>query len=474
MVDAGYVPVRTYLLSGLALFALLSARPAEAVIVDFVNGAGTTPVDTSPVNTTAPVDPEGDPGPGWYRTSSNISSIYLGNQWVLSAAHVGVRDIVLPGGTFEVVPNSDIILTNTSGFGLSSGSESDLRMWRIKPESTSGLKPEDADPNLAADAFGDGLVRIAQSKPTLGTEVRMIGAGRDRIINANDPNGHTLDTSQNGTFPGIRVDVPPQGSPPSVVATYNVKTWGTNRIDNANLIPGINSGFNVTQFGLIAQGGRGVVSQLVQFDSDLYSYTDTHNPSSDTPTEFEAQGAADDSGGPVFFKQNGEWVLAGVMHAISTTVSPAPPGRLAAFGNVTILSDLSQSNYRNQIEALLNNDFSGVSTNLTGYSINGDLNLDGVVSGDGAGNPEDDDVAAFVAGWRHTQDEADVYSWQKGDLNLDGTTDLEDFQLLRDAFNGTVSAAQFQSLLAVSPTPEPTAAALFVAALACTPARRRR
>ena len=61
----------------------------------------------------------------------------------------------------------------------------------------------------------------------------------------------------------------------------------------------------------------------------------------------------------------------------------------------------------------------------------GDVNLDGIVNGDGSGLPEDDDVSAFIAGWLNEEETAGIVSWQLGDLNQDAITDLFDWTILR-------------------------------------------
>jgi len=63
--------------------------------------------------------------------------------------------------------------------------------------------------------------------------------------------------------------------------------------------------------------------------------------------------------------------------------------------------------------------------------IAGDVNLDGVVNGNGQGDPTVDDVAAFRAGWRHEQPIGDANSYALGDLNQDGVTDFSDWSILR-------------------------------------------
>ena len=474
-------------LVALALMLLaLSVAPARAVVVDNVTVSGgvlnsSTPAgdvaDSLPIVTTAPSD-----DPGWYRTPTNRSAIYLGNQWVLSATHAGFGRVDLPGGSYEVIPNSDIILTNPTTFdGESASSASDLRLWRINTDTATGLTPEAADANLAADAFGTGLVQLPDSAPNLGTEVLMIGRGRARETNPGDTFGHFHYPSNN--LNGFEIDTNDNN---------RIKTWGANRVARDSLFE---SGGDPDNQFLLTDLARDIIGQVTQFSSNVTPFG-----GQDATVAFEGQGAGGDSGGPVFFKENGDWKLAGVMHAI--TQQSGQPNRSVVFGNLTIFSDVSQAHYKNQINALLANDFeaysifaldrdgvadangdglldeaeriaaldtnedgevsaaeraAGTLTNFTGYSLNGDINLDGVVNGDGSGSILTDDVSAFVAGWRHEQATGDIQSWKQGDLNLDGTTDLADFALLRNALGGSVSAAQFTSLLnaGTNTIPEP-------------------
>ncbi|MBX3435329.1 MAG: alkaline phosphatase family protein [Pirellulales bacterium] len=93
----------------------------------------------------------------------------------------------------------------------------------------------------------------------------------------------------------------------------------------------------------------------------------------------------------------------------------------------------------------------------------GDVNQDGVVSGDGSGPPESDDVAAFVRGWLTTGHGSVAEAYAHGDLNLDRVTDLADWIIL----NRLDPAAGLAVMRALSPSvPEPTGLALGAVALA--------
>ncbi|MEM6330607.1 MAG: hypothetical protein AAF790_10200 [Planctomycetota bacterium] len=439
--------------------SVLAAGPAEAVVVDFLASDGVTvPSSPAQVNTTAPPD-----DPGWYRSLEDASGIYLGNQWILTASHLRqVSDpftsVTLPSGTYDVIPNSRIYLSNPASFdGEALTPESDLMMFRLALPPGTDDRPEDVDPNLAADPFGTGLVQLASAPPAVGTEILMIGRGASRRTNTDDPAGHFDDLDGNRS--GFRV------------RNTRIKTWGTNRVADDSDFQN-NSDSNIAFIATI--GNRDVIGQYTVFDSDLDNLQNV-----DTPTTYEARAAGGDSGGPVFFHENGQWVLGGIMHAV-TLVTENTPSNEVPFGTGTVFTDISQPHYASQINALLANDFdlfeqvSGVSTDFVGYSIAGDINLDGVVSGDGTGDAATDDLAAFVAGWKYEQDTADIRSWVQGDLNQDGVVDLADFAELRAAYGGQINAGQLGALLSLGAVPEPSGCVLAGLAAGFAAGRRRR
>ncbi|QDT73030.1 LamG-like jellyroll fold domain-containing protein [Lacipirellula limnantheis] len=99
----------------------------------------------------------------------------------------------------------------------------------------------------------------------------------------------------------------------------------------------------------------------------------------------------------------------------------------------------------------------------------GDLNQDGVVSGNGKGPAATDDVTAFVQGWLTSNHPTVAESYFKGDLNLDRTTDLKDWIIL-----SKLNPAMAQAALAGLAIPEPAAGGLAALAVAAIAAYRRR
>lgn len=94
--------------------------------------------------------------------------------------------------------------------------------------------------------------------------------------------------------------------------------------------------------------------------------------------------------------------------------------------------------------------------------IPGDVNLDGVVSGDGTGPIESDDVSALIRGWRTTGHPDARSQIMHGDLNLDGTTDWLDWHILRTNHPG---GSNLSLGAAGGPVPEPSTVAMLAAVL---------
>ena len=126
------------------LLPLLFTAPAQAVLIDSGDGTG---------NTTAPAD---DPGFGHVGKKSTLSVIYVGYGWVLSAAHVGLGDVVLGGVTYPALSGSRIVLIH------SGTTQADLELFRIDPA-----------PSLPP-------LPIRASEPAVDDPVIMIGNGRNR------------------------------------------------------------------------------------------------------------------------------------------------------------------------------------------------------------------------------------------------------------------------------------------------------
>ncbi len=411
---------RTPLGALVAACVLVHAAPSSALVVEDMSGTTVAPADD----------------PGWSSvTNQGRQFVYLGDAWALSVFHVGVpgvsESLHFPGGPFNIIKNQSFIVRNPTGSGLST--DTDLRLIRIN-----------GDPGTPP--FTLASQPIFESTPLTQREVTIIGHGPSRQNYQAQWNVQVVPGDHNdiwtevfsptvGTYQGYRAVNPDD----------DLKRWGTNQIADEDPIFGGNDndlrGTLQIQLGV---GLRDVVSMFTQFNS----------PSQGGLAQ-EAQVVAGDSGSAVFYKRNAAWELIGVVNALYSTYENQSSSN-AVYGNYTTFADLSY--YHNEIMNIINAN--------PNYSLIGDINLDGSVSGNGTGPAASDDVTAFIAGWGYNNDTGlgTITSWKSGDLNRDGTTDVDDFFLLRNALNGEISAAALNSLFGGAVVPEPAAFLLAMVA----------
>jgi hypothetical protein len=249
-----------------ALCAVWIGHPAFAVVIDTGDGTG---------NTSAPPD-----DPGWANVGAigNLTGVYLGDSWVLTANHVGDSAIVLQGITYQPLTGSRVRLET------SPGSKADLIVYRIQ-----GRPPL---PSLV----------LSDTTPGLGDEVTMIGNGWNRDASLTYWDVDWLEVS------------PP---PPAVFTGYkrtNGRTlrWGRNILTATDLD--------------IVIGGSTTRSFEVIFDLSG-GVTD------------EAQAMSGDSGGAVFIKRGAQWQLAGILFAIG--IFENQPNGTAVFGQTSNSADVA-------------------------------------------------------------------------------------------------------------------------------------
>lgn len=217
-----------------ALHLLLSS--AHALVL-----GGNLPAQESP--------PADDPGWNNVIAVNGSSGVYLGDQWIITAAHVGASGVTIGGNSFSVQPGTIVRLKHIDG-----ASPTDLLMFRLS-----------AAPALPA-------LSVVSDPLADGSQVTMVGLGRRRGA----PVGYTFEwvpTASDPIFVGYSWDT-------------NVKGWGRNRTNS--------------------------IVDVTYDDSTVRLYETVFDEGPEAEAD-EAQGALHDSGGALFAKVGGSWKLAGVM-----------------------------------------------------------------------------------------------------------------------------------------------------------------
>ncbi len=239
--------------------ALLWAGQADSVLLAAADGTG---------NTSAPAD---DPGFSNVGALAGATAVHLGNGWVLTANHVGAGSPIFGGVAYPVVAGSTVQLRSPDS------ALADLRMFRVNP--TPPQPP----------------LRVYPSAPLPGTDVVMIGRGRDR----GEP------TIWNGIGGWLHA------------ATSSMR-WGTNRVSASSL-------------------------DVLGTRAFEMSFSERR------ATTWEAQATTGDSGGAVFLQYGGAWYLAGILYAVGPF--EGQPSDTALFGNASYAAQLSD--YHAEVSALL-------------------------------------------------------------------------------------------------------------------------
>jgi hypothetical protein len=237
-----------------------------------------------------------DPGFNYVGQVNGSTGVYLGNNWVLTANHVGTGNFLLGGVTY----NYD----GTNSYQIGGV---DLRLFRLS--SSPGLTP----------------LKLATSTPALNQDVVMIGAGRSP--NSTTPTTWYVDKDpvdwvwQTAPFTGF--DAIYDGW---TTNSTKVVRWGT------NVVEAIWSNQSYSSYGPM---------NMIMTDFDAYWGA----------TPFESQAVFNDSGSGLFVENNGSWELAGTIVTV-VNHKDQPNGSLSAiFGNMTAAIDLSH--YESEINTYM-------------------------------------------------------------------------------------------------------------------------
>lgn len=431
---------------------------------------------------------QGDPG--WNNVSASGSNyVYLGDGWVLSARHVGYNSangvqFQTESGpvTFHRISGSyyldygygpagshNYAVSNPASVQLENGQSmtladsvgtnfTDLQLFRI-----------DGDPGLPT------LTIASQASPSLPSNFSRTnapqvvlmsnGAGRVaaqtqwNVTQISQDNWVWNQTAGAGTHQGYFSDA------------IRAKRWGTNRLaDPRPNGSGDPSDPGATDYSSLFSSGNGIISDTAgvfklktpdgvtrDIIAMMTVFDQQGQPGAVT---LETQAIPGDSGSAVFYKNGSQWQLAGIVNA--TFNYEDQPVSTAVYGNATLFTDLSYYYYPDQLNGQphpneYSRSISDIIRSHPDYSVMGDVNLDGEVTGNGTGPATTDDVTAFVAGWGYDNGPGpgNITSWMSGDLDRDGDTDVYDFLQLRDALNGQISGAVLTALFGSSGVPGP-------------------
>jgi len=274
-----------------ALFLALISFNGEAFALIITSGDGSG-------NKTAPGDDPGFANIGRKVPGQGAGTfIYLGNKKVLTAAHIGLNDVVFGGVTYSAVGGSSVQLQNPDT------SQTDLVIFEIA-----------ADPGLPT-------LNISQAAPTNGADLVMIGAGLQRVPSE--------------TF--FNVDM---SNPASWV--WNAGTVGSHNFN----------GFAYGAATTVRWGTNNLASNDFDFTLPMGAVQGMLTTFDEGGSSDEAQAATGDSGGAVFYKNTltNQWELSGLMLATGSPSSWSnTPANFAIYNQATLLADLSA--YRGQIVA---------------------------------------------------------------------------------------------------------------------------
>ncbi|MBN2024135.1 MAG: hypothetical protein JW809_15230 [Pirellulales bacterium] len=336
-------------LAGAALVAaafVSGSRDGQAVMVATTTG-----------NTTAPAD---DFGFANVVRRGGMTAIYLGDRWVLTAAHIGVGAITLndgTGATYQMEAGSAHQLHNPAGSGATD--LTDLVLYRVVADPGLPSLTISASPlgfNAKVFLVGQGYDRqetqvtwdVGGTYPSgdewAWTELSLLG---DVDLSGRVDQGDTSRIAKNWLQSGrTRADGDVNGDTVvdeldlAIVAAnwgnegdesgfkpLSTKTirWGTNQIDSSS-------------YEKVTLGAVDILAKRTTFDEEY-------------GTEYECQAVTGDSGGGMFYKRDGQWELAGILNAVAIFPDQPNGASGAVFGNRTYISDLSQ--YRAEIVSIM-------------------------------------------------------------------------------------------------------------------------
>jgi hypothetical protein len=358
-------------------------------------------VSTTSITTTRPEDDFGWNNVGILR---NGTGIYLGDRWMLSAAHVGVSSVVFPElGTFEPIASTRYQLSNPPGRRLTK--PADLILFQLANDP--GLPPLD----------------VLSTTPSVGTEVRVVGDGLDA-----DDHRTYWDVTQRGATWTWTETAPPGDYSGLKTVGPGLLRWGSNLVEEEE---SFKKEFDDDILTVLVSSSTETLSLLTEFDDDASnSDDDVVTAGGSSATDYESQAVLRDSGGGMFVKVDGIWKLAGAILSVEGHRNQPDVTRTAIFGNLTYYADMAT--YADQIRSRVRYGDFNSDQRLTVADV--DLLIDVMKAGtddlrfdlNGSGTVNQEDLVVWVD---------DVFVTYPGDANLDHAFDTGDLVTVLQAGN---------------------------------------
>ena len=228
-----------------------------------------------------------DPGFKYVGQVNGSTGVYLGNNWVLTANHVGAGNFTLGATTYSYDA------TNSYQIG-----GVDLRLFKIN----------------TGPAFTP--LQVATTTPSISDDVTMIGAGR-KPTSTTATTWHVDTTTDPASWDWDTSPFPAANTTKSGFTTNTTKEvrWGTNEVES--IVTGV------------------TYHSYAAMDMIATDFDETGG------TAFEAQAVLNDSGSGVFAYQGSGWKLAGTIVTVANFNNQPNGSKSALYGNLTYAIDLS-------------------------------------------------------------------------------------------------------------------------------------
>lgn len=401
------------------------------MVVDVGDGSG---------NTTAPAD---DPGFANVGQRGVGGAIYLGNRWVLTAAHLREGNVVFGGQEFAHIPAEAVQVSNPAG--ETETEETDLRLLRLEE-----------DPGLPA-------LRLPCNAIQPGSVVTLIGRGHDREPDRSYWSVEEGPEDGDDVWTAVETEADSDRSGFRTLDTQTLR-WGESLV-------------NATNVGSDSNGFGDVLAFKTLFDTGFQ-------------IDNLAQAVRGDSGGAAFQKNEDLWELVGVIYAVDLLENQPGTTRTAIYGDQSWVADLFR--YIEEIRNIA--DFEASIGDIDGDGTITTLDIDAMVAAinrdseschydlDGSNQVDNTDLTLLLESAGTLPGDADLdgqvgfsdflqvsnsfgqqtSGWAAGDFDGDGQTSFADFLVISGSFGAGFASPSTASASSVAAVPEPVSSRSFL------------